>query len=272
MSAFSPRALLTTVGEIVSAKAEQGSTARDRLGRVPSSANALVVQGLEGTPVISILAARLREAVAGYAGARPYRALAPWPEGKRWAASLTHDLDVVALWPFFTALRAMELAGKGEWGQVARTLAAAVKSAFGDPVLDCVRGILEIERRAGVKSSWYIICGTPTFESFRGGDITYTPESSATARILAAIAEPGHEIGLHGSRVTAEHAEEFIGQVERLRRIAPKTGAGVRQPEDHPKFADHFIGFLLNHLSDPLQFLSIQNLDLMTCHVDHPSF
>jgi hypothetical protein len=224
-----PRPLLTNIGEIVSAKAEQVSTARDRLGRVPTGANALVLQGLDGTPVISFLAAQLRQAVAERADARPYRTLAPWPNGKRWAASLTHDLDVVALWPFFTALRVVELAGKGEWGQVARSLAAAAKSAFGDPVLDCVRGILEVERRAGVKSSWYIICGSPTLESFRGGDITYTPESSATARILAAIAESGHETGLHGSRVTAEHAEEFIGQVERLRRIAPKTGAGVRQ-------------------------------------------
>src|SRR5687768_18435369 len=52
------RALLTTVGEIVSATAEQGSAERDRLGRVSSSANALVMQGLDGPVVISSLAAR----------------------------------------------------------------------------------------------------------------------------------------------------------------------------------------------------------------------
>jgi hypothetical protein len=31
----------------------------------------------------------------------------PWPEGRRWAAVFTHDLDVVALWPVFAAARSL---------------------------------------------------------------------------------------------------------------------------------------------------------------------
>ncbi len=34
-----------------------------------------------------------------------------------------------------------------------------------------------------------------------------------------------------------------------VRRLVSTTGAGVRQPEDQPKFIDHFIGFLLNLLA-----------------------
>jgi putative NADH-flavin reductase len=34
-----------------------------------------------------------------------------------------------------------------------------------------------------------------------------------------------------------------------MRRLVSTTGAGVRQPEDQPKFIDYFIGFLLNLLA-----------------------
>jgi hypothetical protein len=170
-----------------------------------------------------------RLAVARAAGARPFRTVAPWPDSKRWAAALSHDLDVVALWPAFTALRIMELAGKGEWGQVARTVGAALGSVLGHPVRDGVEQILAVEERLGIRSSWFILCGTPTFASFRAGDLTYHPESTATRRILAALQDDGHEIGLHGSLETAAHPERFSVQHERLAALAPTTGRGVRQ-------------------------------------------
>ena len=93
------RGTLRAIGELVTAGAERETTERDRLGRIPTGANALVAAGLEGTPVISTFASRFRQVVAANAGARPFRAVAPWPEGKRWGAAFTHDLDVVALWP-----------------------------------------------------------------------------------------------------------------------------------------------------------------------------
>ncbi|HAX69029.1 MAG TPA: hypothetical protein DCY14_05455 [Anaerolineae bacterium] len=38
------------------------------------------------------------------------------------------------------------------------------------------------------------------------------------------------------------------------------TGAGVRQPEDQPKFIDHFIGFLLNLLAKDVVLDSAANV------------
>ena len=224
-----PRALLATIGAFVAAAAEQRSPLRDRLGRVPSSANALVSGGVAGSPLLSRWAGQLRQAVARGAGARPFRALAPWPDGKRWAAALTHDLDVVALWPAFTALRLKELAGKGEWGQVGRTLSAALGAVAGDPVGEAVEQILAVEEEMAIRSTWFILCGTPTVASFARGDLTYRPESAATRRILAALGDDGHEIGLHGSLETAAHWDRFIDQHERLAALAPTTGRGVRQ-------------------------------------------
>lgn len=223
------RALLATIGRVVSAEAEQVTTLRDRLGRVPSRANVLVAEERSATPVLSAFAFRLRRAAARASGGRPFRTVAPWPNRKRWAASLTHDLDVVALWPVFTGLRLQELLGKGEWKQAWRTITAALGAVGGTPVYDGVKEILDIESAHGLRSSWYILCGTPTWGTFKRGDLTYRPESAATRRILAAIAAEGFEIGLHGSLETATTPDRFQDQRRRLTGIAPSAGAGVRQ-------------------------------------------
>lgn len=43
-------------------------------------------------------------------------------------------------------------------------------------------------------------------------------------------------------------------------RLVSTTGAGVRQPEDQPKFIDHFIGFLLNLLAKDVVLDSAANV------------
>lgn len=48
-----------------------------------------------------------------------------------------------------------------------------------------------------------------------------------------------------------------------LRRIVSTTGAGVRQPEDQPKFIDHFIGFLLNLLAKEVVIDSAANVKVI---------
>lgn len=48
-----------------------------------------------------------------------------------------------------------------------------------------------------------------------------------------------------------------------VRRLISTTGAGVRQPEDQPKFADHFIGFLLNLLAKDVVLDSAANVKVI---------
>jgi putative NADH-flavin reductase len=45
-----------------------------------------------------------------------------------------------------------------------------------------------------------------------------------------------------------------------VRRLVSTTGAGVRQPEDKPKFIDLFIGFLLNFLAKDVVLDSAENV------------
>lgn len=48
-----------------------------------------------------------------------------------------------------------------------------------------------------------------------------------------------------------------------IRRLVSTTGAGVRQPEDQPKFIDHFIGFLLNLLAKDVVLDSAENVKVI---------
>lgn len=223
-----PGAALERISEVAGASQEQASAERDRFGRVPASANAMVAAGVERRPVLSELAVAFRRAVVHAAGDRPFRAMAPWPDGHRWAAVLSHDLDVVAGWHLFAALRAFELLGKLELGRVSRVVAAAATAGV-DPVTRGVADLLAIESASGVPSSWFILAGSPTFRSWRRGDVTYRPESKRAHGLLERIRSGGHEVGLHGSFDTMEHPAAFTEQRTRLAALTAAPPTGVRQ-------------------------------------------
>src|SRR5436309_34055 len=152
-------------------------------------------------------------------GGRAFRALAAWPDRRRWAAAFTHDLDVVSWWPAFTLLRIAELARKGAFARLARVAAAAIANAGFDVVTQGVVGVLNHEANAHIRSTWFILCGTPTLRTMQAGDLTYRPESTRARGILAEVGAIGHEIGLHGSFATLNHPETFREQRQRLEAI-----------------------------------------------------
>jgi peptidoglycan/xylan/chitin deacetylase (PgdA/CDA1 family) len=189
----------------------------------------LVRAGRERVPVVQRYAAGLRAAVQAVAGRRPVRLLAPWPDGRRWAAAITHDLDVVAGWPVFTLLRVAELVGGGQLARAGRVVGAAARAVGKNPVLAGVRALLEAERSAGLPATWFVLCGTPTPATWLRGDLTYTPESHPNRRLLDEITQAGHEIGLHGSFATTLNADRLREERERLGRLIGAAPTGVRQ-------------------------------------------
>jgi hypothetical protein len=224
-----PRTLLRAVIDVAGGATEQRATARDRYSRVPSSENPLVREGLERDPVIQRAALALQDSARRAAGRRPFRTVAAWPDGRRWAAAFTHDLDVVALWPAFTLLRVAELALKGAFTRVARVAAAALATLGRDPVPGGVDAVLDQEAGARVQSTWFVLCGTPTLGTMRAGDLTYRPESPKARRILERVRAGGHEIALHGSFATLDSSAHFTEQRSRLEAVSGAPVSGVRQ-------------------------------------------
>lgn len=223
------RALLRLVLDVAGAEVEQRSTAADRFGRVPASETAAVRYSVDREPVVSLAARALVAAIRTAAGSRLLRFVDPWPDGRRWAVSLTHDLDVVEWWPAFTLLRLAELARHGELTRVARVFASAVASAGRPIVWRAIESLLSIEARHGVRSSWFVLCDQPTLATARAGDLTYRPDSPQTRRIFVALRAGGHEIGLHGSFITSDDHARFGAQRSLVRSIAGTDSVGVRQ-------------------------------------------
>jgi hypothetical protein len=224
-----PRQLLRLVTEIGGAAAEQRSTATDHHGRVPAQEHPLVQLGLEREPVLSQIGLALREAAMRAAGNRPLRLVAPWPEGRRWAVALTHDLDIVDWWPAFTALRLAELARKGEVVDLVRTVAAAARWTGGSPVWAGVLQLLGAEADRGVTSTWFVISGAPTWKTAASGDITYDLNGRRGRKILDALVRAGQEVGLHGSFATMDDEAAMAGEKERLAALIGGKVAGIRQ-------------------------------------------
>jgi peptidoglycan/xylan/chitin deacetylase (PgdA/CDA1 family) len=223
------RALLQLVVDIAGAAVEQRSTAADRFGRVPSTETAIVQQGAEREPIVSLAARALALAVRSAVGQRPMRVVDPWPDGRQWAVAFTHDLDVVEWWPAFTLLRLAELARHGELARATRVVAAAA-SSIGQPVVwRAIVELLATEARHGVRSSWFILCDRPSVTTARAGDLTYRPESAQARRIFDAIRAGGHEVGLHGSFATSEDHARFASQRAMLQSIVGLEPTGVRQ-------------------------------------------
>jgi hypothetical protein len=223
------RALLHFVLSITGAIGEQRTTVADRFDRVPATETAPVKGGFEREPVVSAAARALAAAVRSAAGRRPIRMIDPWPNGRRWAAALSHDLDVVQWWPAFTALRLTELLSRGELTRVTRVVASAA-SAIGRPVVwDAIDRLFRAEANQNIRSSWFVLSGSPTLATARAGDLTYRPESIDARRILTAVKKGGHEIGLHGSFVTSEDHGQFAAQRARLAKLTDTEVLGVRQ-------------------------------------------
>lgn len=222
-------AALQAVAEVAGGAIEQRSKAADRHGRVPASENPLVAAGQSRRPVVSLLANELRTAVFAVAGRRPVRALAPWPERHRWAAVLTHDLDVVDWWPLFPMLRMAQLGVKGNWDIVSRVARAAGRSIGRDPVSRGIHALLQLEAHHRIRATWFVICADPTIRSRITGDSTYHADGAPARRILSDLAHAGHEIGLHGSFATAVDSKAMTAQRRALSRLTGSSIEGTRQ-------------------------------------------
>ncbi len=220
---------LNFAADLLSQHTESESPLLDRHGRVPSSASLLVRAGLEQQPVLSLLAAALREALVLAAESRPVRFIERWPEGCHFAAALTHDLDVVSFWPLFTGLRAVELFRKHEWSALAKTVQAAATNLFSDPVTKSIEQILALEVKYQAKSSWFLICSTPSLRTWAAGDATYRPESRRLRQIIALLRSHNHSLGLHGSQATLLGPSIFAEQRTRLSELIGAKPSGVRQ-------------------------------------------
>jgi hypothetical protein len=207
-------AALFAVAEVAGGASEQRSGAGNGQGSVSADDNPLVASGRSREPIVSLLALELGRSATAVAERRPMRFVAPWPNGYRWAAVVTHDFDPPQWWGMFSLRRMIELGRKGAWRLTARVARAARRSIGRDPVSGGVQSLLQVEAHYGIQASWFVLRSGPTLGS--------------TA--LSAVARAGHDIGLHGSFATESDTELMRSSRHSLSRLTQRPICGARQP------------------------------------------
>ena len=110
-----------------------------------------------------------------------------------------------------------------------------------------------------------------SFEVKHAGLIVFKGDAMDAAAVAQAIAGQEAVISALGPQrppvprmmETAAKNIEAGMQKHGVRRLIATTGAGVRQPEDQPKFLDHFMGFLLNLLAKDVLMDSAESVKVV---------
>ena len=110
-----------------------------------------------------------------------------------------------------------------------------------------------------------------TFEVRHGNLTVFKGDSMHAAAVENAIARQEAVISVLGptrppvSHMMETSAKNIVTGMKKhgVRRLISTTGAGIRQPEDRPKFLDHFIGFLLNFVAKDVVMDSAENVHVI---------
>lgn len=150
-----------------------------------------------------------------------------YPAGCRWGVALSHDIDHLSLAEHVADGQLARIVGnalrRNLWRRFApgRALAALGHGlavfAGRDAWAGSVEELLAAERRAGVKSSWFVALRP-------GRGIRYTTE--AIAPVVRRLLADGHEVGLHGQH--ADDEPRLAAEILELAELAGRAVAGLR--------------------------------------------
>jgi len=145
--------------------------------------------------------------------------LPEYPEGKKFAVCLTHDIDFAypdKLYPIFGTVKAF---ARGD-------LTNAVKMPFSRISKQCnlfwnFRDIMALEAKYNAKSSFYFMALQPGEEDFN-----YKIEDLKEE--LRFISDNGWEVGLHGGHKSYNSFEDIVEKKQRLEKVLGKQVIGYR--------------------------------------------
>ncbi len=219
--------ILGAAAHWLTGRGEEGAE-RDAFGRVRGATSPLAKAGLLRTPVVhglmNLLWAALSRA-AEAAGAALERVPA-WPEGRRFAVLLSHDVD---LWRKRTARQlAKELLRAAKAPQRLPQLVRAFTRGP-DPWSD-LEGIADLEARRGMHSTFFVFAGRPNLRVNGVGVVgCYDAPRQQVGETLRRVAARGWEVALHGSFHSFDSAEHLRGERADLEALVGQPLWGCRQ-------------------------------------------
>ncbi|MCY2987501.1 MAG: hypothetical protein NTY19_06515 [Planctomycetota bacterium] len=202
---------------------------RDEWGVIVATGSQLQRAGMLGLPVVAMYVDRLLRLLQQRRG--PFPTLDRWPNGKRFAVVLTHDVDN----PFSRlplSLRGAELLRAlrtrrwcstarwiASWGvEAGRRICGARSCSENDPNF-CFDKWREVERKLGTRSCCYVAVTTRYDAHASPQDITYDFRQPLLREVLCRAIEQGGEIGLHASINSRNVAGRFSEEKELLESV-----------------------------------------------------
>ena len=164
-----------------------------------------------------------------------------WPEGKRFAACLSHDVDSVQLDSRYELARTIALSFRQspDFGKKLKHLGSVVGLRKTPRKFDVFTPWVEAEQRLGFRSTFFFF---PTRvrerhiidNVYRWDDrTTYRDETSTVREIARDLRRRGWDIGLHGSYLSPMSYEMLAEQREDVEKAVGETVVTSRQHNLH---------------------------------------
>lgn len=164
-----------------------------------------------------------------------------WPQGKTFAACLTHDVDTVRINSRRELVRTIQLHMNAE-----PNMSQRFKHAFSfiglrkrPPKVDIFTPWIDLERQFGFHSSFFFFAESISQRHFRDNvykwnDPTYYKNKIVSVKdVVRDICSQGWEIGLHGSYLSASSLDLLVEQKNDLERILGEQIYTTRQHNLH---------------------------------------
>ena len=243
-----PAEWLRAVFSLLSREEEQLEHARDQWECFAGTQSRLHGLGVLERPLVNEYAALLARRLEAWASARQ-AALTPlplWPNGKRYAALLSHDVDEVRFGSLLEAARLLALTSGPRSYALRAGLTQAARGVAGlgrtDPYWNFERWVTAEESR-GFRSSFYFCAPSPAQRHeydarYRFGDrVDFERARGTVSSLLARLAERGWDVGLHGSYLSHRDGDDLARQRAQVEAASGRPAPGTRQ---------HFLRFDVN--------------------------
>jgi len=159
--------------------------------------------------------------------------LARWPQGKRAAAAITHDVDYPEVIRWLEPLRIVRRQGR-------QGLAPAWEVLTGRRDHWAFPQWMAFEQRYGVRSAFYFVARQGSLIEYARGtpDPFYDVTAPRFRDLLRTLIDGGWEVGMHASYLAYASRERFAGEKLRLEQAAGAPVLGNRHHYWHMNPAD----------------------------------
>lgn len=222
-----------------------GRKCLDRDGRLKYNCSFQVREGLGRLPLVNVYVLFFRDWLAKRTSIKP---LPLWPERKKCAIGLSHDVDKPVKYPLLTDSRLRERPSLAiRPGYLARLALSYGKHLFDKDRDDfwAFDEIIHSELSLGLKSTFFFATESLFDKHGSMRDAQYNVESPRFREAFESIKKSGSEIGLHAAYSAHLDKGRFVEQKERIERLSGTKLKGLRHhcwhlgPDEERTFRMH---------------------------------